>query len=93
MLTTNVSEFLRKAHGDASLAEHVRSADSYLALADLSDRAGIPVTHGELRTAFTARNAGVLVAQMIRAGMIDQAPLAAAPAMDEKLGVESPRWT
>ena len=57
---------LGKQQGDASLAEQVRSTDSYLALADLSDRAGN--TRHARRTAN-----GVHGTQRSRAGRADDA--------------------
>ena len=85
MLTPNVAGFLRKAQVDSGLAEQVRNADSYQALAELSERAGEPAAAGDLRAAFAARNAGVLAQQMIRRGVIDALPPASVPAMDEEL--------
>src|SRR5262249_39567068 len=85
MLTANIVRFLRKAHADSSLAEQVRNADSYQALSELSEGAGEPVTAGELRATFAARNAGVLVQQMMRGGLIDHVPLTPVPAMDQEL--------
>ncbi len=82
MLTPNVAYLLRKAQSDSTLADQVGNADSYQSLAELSEQAGTPVTAGELRSAFTARNAGVLAQQMMRRGLIEAAPLSPVQAMD-----------
>ena len=85
MLTPKVAEFLRNAHADSSLAEHIRSSDSYEALEQLSGRGGPPARAAELRVAFTERNAGVLARQMMRHGLMDTLPLPSVPAMDNNL--------
>jgi hypothetical protein len=85
MLTGNVAGFLRSAQVDSRLTEQVTNADSYHALAALSELAGEPATAGELRAAFAARNAGVLAQKMIRRGVIEPVPLAPVPAMDQDL--------
>ena len=82
MLTPNVAGFFRKARADSGLAEQVRNTGSYQALAELSERAGDPVPAGELRAAFTARNAGVLARHMMRRGALDASPLPPVPPMD-----------
>ena len=85
MLTPNVARFLRKAHADSGLAELVRNAGSYQALAELSERVDEPAPAAELRAVFAARNAAVLARHMMRRGAIDAVPLAPIPAMDREL--------
>jgi hypothetical protein len=68
-----------KTYADPGLAEQVRNADSYEALAELSERAGQPATVDELQAAFVARNASVLARQMVRRGLIDSVQRAPAP--------------
>src|SRR4051794_28537543 len=85
MLAPNVADLLKKAQSDSTLAEQVRNAGSYESLAELSEQAGTPATAEELRSAFTARNAGVLAQQMMRRGLMEAAPLPPVQAMDHEL--------
>src|SRR5262245_35260905 len=85
MLSPKVAQFLRSAHADAGVAEHVRSSDSYEALEELSGRAGPKAKAAELRLAFTERNAGVLARQMMHHGLMDLLALPSVPAMDNNL--------
>lgn len=85
MLTANVGGFLRRAHGDASLAENVQNQDCYEALSKLSEQAGAPAAPAELRAAFAARSASVLAQQMMRRGVIDPVALAPVPPLDREV--------
>jgi hypothetical protein len=85
MLTAGAADFFRRARVDSQLAELVKATDSYQALAELSEQAGARVGAGELRSAFMQRNAGVLVQQMMRQGVVATLPLAPVPALDEEL--------
>jgi hypothetical protein len=85
MLTTNVASFLRRARVDSELAEHVRTVDSYEALAELSVQAGQAASACELRETFAARNARVLLQQMMRRGVIDPVPMAPVQPIDQSL--------
>src|SRR5262249_16397318 len=74
--------FLRKVQANNDLAERVKRVDSYALLAQLSEEVGEPATADDLRSAFTARNAGVLAYQMMRRGLMDTLPMPVVPAMD-----------
>src|SRR5262245_26404544 len=93
MLTGNVASLLRNAQTDSSLAEQVRRSDNNQALEELSARAGATARAGALRSAFTDRNARVLVQQMICRGVIDPSPLPDVPTMDQAYGIGLLRWT
>ena len=85
MLTEGVADFFRKTRVDAQLGARVIATDSYQGLAELSRQAGAPVAAGELRSAFVQRNAGVLVQQMMRRGVVAPYALPPVPALDQEL--------
>ena len=85
MINPKVAAFLRQAQLDSGLAEQVRSTDSYQALEGLSEQASAAAPAAELRATFVARNAGVLVNQMMRRRVIDSVPLTTVPAFDQGL--------
>jgi hypothetical protein len=82
MIAPTVKNFLRKAQADPDLAQRVGNTDTYPALAELSESAGEPATEGALRAAFAARDARMLVRQMIARGLMDPCPLPPTPLMD-----------
>jgi hypothetical protein len=75
MLGPHVAGFLRQARLDSELNGRVNAADTYDGIARISEGAGVPATSDQLRAAFTARDAAVLVRQMMRRGIIDSVPL------------------
>src|SRR5690349_8672311 len=85
MLTTNVSNFLKEARGDQSLAEQTRGTDTYQGLAELARQVGHPAGAGEFRAAFAARNSRVLLEQMMRRGLVETIVLAPVVPIDEEV--------
>ena len=85
MIPPKVAGFLRKARMASDLAERVRQADSYAEVAELASEAGEPASQEELRAVFMERNAGVLLEQMMRRGMIARVPLPPVPPLDQDL--------